>query len=150
MFGIKRMIAAAVLASVLTGSIAWKLHDFSVARLKEKHRQALDLQKADLQLECAAEKAITTEVSREYQKKLADLGKRAAAKRLRPQACVPVIAAGPAGGHHATPGPDALRPAAGVDPAALDALAADAEADRLKLLGCQQFIRDTWKLKAGP
>lgn len=143
-------IATAVLSALLTGGVAFKLHGWRVASIELKHQKALGLQKAALERECAAEKAITTEVSREYQKKLADLGKRTAAKRLRAPACVSVITSGPAGGHHAGTGSDALRRADGVDPAALDALANDAERDRLKLIGCQRFIRETWQLKAGP
>lgn len=146
----KIAIAAAVLSALLTGGVALKLHSWRVASIELKHQQALEKQKTALERVCAAEKAITTEVSREYQKQISDLGKRAAAKRLRKQACVPVVAAGPAGGHHAGTGPDPLRRADGVDPAALHDLAGDAERDRLKLIGCQRFIRETWQLKAGP
>jgi hypothetical protein len=89
--------------------------------------------------QCAADKQITTEVSRDYQNNLAALRTRLAAHRMQPDRCISV--AGAAAGHDATAGAAVDAGSHGVSSGALIEFAGDAEEYRLRLIACQRFVR---------
>lgn len=88
--------------------------------------------------QCAADKQVTTEVSRDYQKNLAALRSRLAAHRVQPDRCIAV--ARPATGHDAASGTGVAAGSNGVSSGALIEYAGDAEQYRLQLIACQQFV----------
>lgn len=125
------------LAAFLAGlSLGWYIH----SRIAESMlKSALASQQEALVKQCEDDKKITTEVSREYQNKIADLNSRVAALRMRPAKCLPVTK--PAAGYDGkTSGTEPIRPH-GVDAGFLIDYAAEAEKYRLQLIACQEFVR---------
>jgi hypothetical protein len=88
--------------------------------------------------QCAADKQVTTEVSRDYQKNLAALRSRLAAHRVQPDRCI-AVARTPTG-HDAASGAGVATGSNGVSSGALIEYAGDAEQYRLQLIACQQFV----------
>lgn len=130
----------AILAGVLVSALAFGLHRLDVYRIEALHRQQLANQKAELDAQCAADKALTKEVSRDYQTRLASLADQLArARRVRNTCVVPTTQ--PTDGRDAAPGAgEPVRPHVGVPADALLDYAAEAERYRLQLLSCQEFI----------
>lgn len=87
-----------VLAAIVTAAIAWMLHSLDVQRIESKNRAALATQQAALEEECALNKRITEESSREYESKINALNIRLNnSRRMRENYCIVPIA-GPTNG----------------------------------------------------
>lgn len=117
------------------------LHNIDARWTKARHAQELADQKVGLEAQCAADKAITQEVSHDYQARLAALADQLArARRLRNTCVVPTTP--PTRGRDAAPlAGEPIRPHVGVPADALLDYAAEAERYRLQLLSCQEFVR---------
>lgn len=140
-------IAAAATAAVLVGILAWNLHGWSVNRLEARHAKAMAEQAQSLNAECAKDKQLTSEVSRELQNQLADARTQLnAAKRVQQNRCVPTPAR-PAAGHDAAPGDKELHQSNGIYADSLLDFAYDAEVVGRQLDSCQSFIVKTWASK---
>lgn len=132
-------------ASLLTLAVCYGLHTISVGWIEAKHSKELTEQKTVLTAQCEAAKAITEEVSNDYQKELAARDASLAdARRLLSQRCTAAVVGLPASGHHGSSGSD--KPSGSNDSGlridaneALD-IAAEGEKYRLQLIGCQAFI----------
>lgn len=126
-------------------AVAWMLHSIVTSGIESKHRAELVAQAEALNSKCAEDKKITEEISNAYEAALSDLNsKYDALVRLRPRRCVAVSASKPPSGDHATSAGGELPRQDGVTSGTLYEYARDAEQVRLKLLGCQDFIRNTW------
>lgn len=132
------------LSAVLTGIVAFGLHSVSVAFINASHEREIAKQKTVLTQQCEASKAVTEEVSYEYQKQLA--GRDAAladARRLLNRQCAAVVV-DTASGHHGSSGAGKSSGSNDggfrADANELLDIAAEGEKYRLQLIGCQTFI----------
>lgn len=138
------LIIVSIVASIITGALGFGLHKLDVARIEAKYTHKLEKQAKGLRQQCEREKAITTEVSRDYQKDIDRLNKRLSARRLqRPAACV-AVAAGTAGGRDGTARSATDGRTHGIDAQSLRDFSGDAETYRLRLIACQAFVDKTW------
>lgn len=136
----------AVLAAAATFWLTLQWHQNVVHKLEKRCETALTKTLADAQAQCLKEKQLTTEVSNELQTQLTDLRSQlAAAKRVRPQSCVPVVTR-PAGGHDGQAGDAQLPDPHGITSDALLDFAYDAEVVGRQLDSCQEFVSKVWKL----
>lgn len=131
--------------ALLTGFVAFGLHTLAVNRLEASYERKLQDQKTVLTEQCEGSKAITEEVSSEYQKKLADRDSALAnARRLLRSKCATPVVVSPPTGHHgsACEGEPSGQDAGGLRADANDLIdiAAEGEQYRLQLIGCQSFI----------
>ena len=140
-----------ILGAIIISAIAFALHQWRMDAAEAAHKaaqeEALKAQAKTLQAECAKEKQITQEISHDYQNQLTDLAAQlAAAKRVRPPACLPVYVAKPAPGRDAGNGAGYVAGDAINSDALLD-FAATGEKYRRQVNACQEFIRRTWAAK---
>lgn len=144
-----KWILSATVSTIATAGLAYLLHTVDVDRLEAEQRQAIIDQKTADTKSCNDDKAITEGVSHAYQDKLSALTDQLnTLQRVRPNVCIH-IAAKPAAGHNAASGTTKPADTHGtVDSASLYDFAGESEKYRLQLLGCQQFINETWKEKA--
>ncbi len=119
------------------------LHYSHVWWIKHSYEGELASQKTALIAQCEADKAITNEVSHEYQTHIAALDARLATLRLRPAHCVPV--SNPSPGCNAAAGANKPIGQDGVDSRVFLDFAAVAEKYRLQLIGCQSFVNKTFR-----
>lgn len=140
-----------LLAFVLTAVIAFSLHSWDVDRINAKHKLALkDAVEAATKAandECAKDKQITTEVSNEYQNKIANLTVQLnRIKRLyNSSKCVPITR--PTERRDAAPSEGKPAGQSGVSSGWIVDIAGEGEQYRLQLLACQDFITKTWAAK---
>ena len=127
-------------SSFATFAFCFMLHKIDMSFVNAAHLRNIAVAETKQIVICNQQKAITTEVSHDYQSKIADLNRRVSQlKRVR--SCVP-IEGSPATGHDAAGG-NKLHGPHGVPSDALIDFAAEAEQTRLKLNACQSFIRKT-------
>jgi hypothetical protein len=126
-------------------ALAWVMHTAHVSVLERRHEAAMAEQSKTFAEQCAQEKKITQEVSRDYQTKISQLRTDLAAvsKRLR-QTMPNMQPTDPTGGRDAAPSRPKYVAKNGADIDALVGFAAEAEGYRLQLTACQQFIAQTW------
>lgn len=133
------------LSALLTALIAFGLHTLAVSWIEASYERKLTEQKTVLTEQCAASKAITKEVSDDYQKKLTarDASLSDARRLLNRKCAAPVVVSTPTG-HNGSP---VQGQPSGQDDRALRAdandlidIAAEGEKYRLQLIGCQTFI----------
>lgn len=144
-------IAAAALAMLITGYVSHVWHGWATDRLNASHAAAMAEQVTLLRKECDTAQNLTKGVSSEYQKKNTRLSAELArVKRLyggEAARCVPV-ASNPAGHSGAATGAVVSGAhgvaASGITSGALIDYAGDAEQVRLRLIGCQDFVRRVW------
>ena len=131
--------------ALLVGLIGFSLHTLAMNHQKASYELKLSEQKVTLTKQCEASKAITEEVSSEYQKKLSERdASLARARRLLNAKCAaPVVVSSPTGHHD----PAVQGKPAGQDASSLRAdandlidIAAEGERYRLQLIGCQTFV----------
>jgi len=133
------------LSALLTGLIAFGLHTLAVSWIEASYERKLTEQKTVLTEQCAASKAITKEVSDDYQKKLTDRDAALAnARRLLNRKCAAPVVVNTTTGYNGSP---VQGQPSGQDDRALRAdandlidIAAEGEKYRLQLIGCQTFI----------
>jgi len=132
-------------ASLLTLAVCYGLHTISVGMIEAKHEKALTEQKTVLTAQCEAAKAITEEVSYDYQKELAVRDTSLAdARRLLNNKCTASVVGIASTGHHGSSGSD--KPSGSndsgirADANELIDIAAEGEKYRLQLIGCQAFV----------
>lgn len=136
----------ALVAGFATWWVMLQWHDNQVHKLETKHEQALTKALADASAQCLKEKQLTTEVSNGLQTQLSDLRSQlAAAKRVRPQSCAPVVTR-PTSGHDGQAGNTELPDPHGITSDALLDFAYDAEVVGRQLDSCQEFVSKVWKL----
>ena len=143
-------IVAAILSAAFVAVVGFVLHDVSMSRATAKYKNDLQAAQESLKADCQKDKQITTEVSHDYQTQIAGLHDQlAAAKRLRPSACIAVRPAQPAAGRDAAPVDGELsNPYAGVNSDDLLDFAFDAEEVGRRLDACQSFIRKVYDAKS--
>lgn len=136
-------IRIVAIGSLLVGVFGFGWHvrgEFDASRLKSQ----LAAQEKAIVAKCEADKKLTSEVSNDYQQKIAALNRRVGKlRRLQSSACVPV--AGTPGGHDATTGASELPRPHGIIAGSLYDFGSDAEQIGLRLDACQEFIRKVWK-----
>jgi len=93
---------------------------------------------------CKDAMAITTKVGVEYETKISRLNGKLRAIRLRPAICVP-LASSTASGDNASAGRNQLAGTHGIDAGQLLEFAGDAESYRIRLISCQDFVRQVTK-----
>lgn len=131
-----------VLGGIGIVSIAWMLHSLDVNRIEANHREELSAQAKAQFEQCRAEKAITEEVSNDYQKKLASLtASYNSLRKLYNGRCVAVSNTESTVGHNAASAGSQLSGSHGIYAGYLIDFAYDAEQVRLRLIGCQDFVR---------
>lgn len=138
------------IVAVVVGGLALAAHKVDMFFVEKKHALELKTQSEKLVARCEAEKKITEEVSNELQSKVSSLDARLASiKRLRPDACLSVLA-DPARKHDdAAHNAGLPRQNGEVSSAALFDFARDAEEVGLRLDACQGFVKKTWTLAHG-
>lgn len=140
------------LSALLTAFTAYGLHTLAVNLIEASYERKLEDQKTALTAQCEASKALTQEVSNEYQKKLAarnaDLTR---ARRLLDKKCPVSVTTTPACGYNGGPGSaKSGQPNAGglgADANELIDIAGEGEKYRLQLIGCQDFVRKSLSLQ---
>ena len=132
------------ITAAITAVVALGLHEIDVSFIKAGQVNALQSLQSALVSQCNADKKITQEVSHDYEIQIASVNARLDSLRQHPT-CVP-IASTTTGNNAAT---NLTRPNKpnGIDSSALYDYAGDYAKERLKLIGCQKFITDTWKEK---
>lgn len=134
--------------AVIVILFGWKYHAWALERAEVRHQKELASYAEQLRAECARDKQITENVSREYQNTIANLSSRVAAlKRVQPKTCVPVSTPEPSTGRDSAPGNAGLPKPYGVTTDALYDFAADAERVGLKFDACRNFIAEVWQAK---
>lgn len=107
---------------------------------------AIAAQYKTLTEQCAADKKLTEDANVKYQSELDALNSRLTAVKLRkPARCVPVAIASKR--PDATAAPAKLLGPYGLDSGWLYDYAGDAERERLKVMGLQEFIRKVWSTR---
>lgn len=150
--GWQAYVLVALGTALLTGAAAYKLHSMDVVAIEaardRQETQALAVVQSKLISQCQADKAITEQVSNEYETSIATLNKRLAdIKRVRPASCIAIKPLSPAraiSGPHAGTGTGVDAGPHGIDSEWLYDFAAEAEQYRLRLIGLQAFVKRTW------
>jgi len=134
--------------AVAAFALSFLLHTVDVNRIESNHRAEMAKQKTDLETAFAADKKLTEENSRAYQKQVSNLTRKLAdAKRLLPSRCVvPVTGQASGGNRGATGGINARLD--GVSSDALIDYAGECERYRLQVISLQDFINQVWEGKA--
>lgn len=137
-----KIVAGVVLIAAL---VSGYFYVQNVKADRDRYKTERNAARADHK-QCKADQKLTSEVSHDYQTKIASLNRQLAdLKRVRdnPQCVVPT--AGAAGGRDDAPG--AGKPAGphGVRTEWLLDFAAEGEQYRLQLMSCQDFISRTWQ-----
>lgn len=138
-----------IAASVATFCICFLLHTVDVDRIEHKQAKALTDQATQLTLACIADKQITEGVSNEYEKKITNLNKQLAAKRMQSPHCIVPVTITPIR-LDAKAGTDQHGGQNGVTDIALFDFSGEAERYRLQVIGLQDFLCKTWKAKTQP
>ena len=139
-----------ILAVAVTLSVCFFLHSIRVDWIEVRHEKEILSLKDDMKKQCKSEKAITKEVSYEYQTKLADLRKRIdAARRLHKLSCIAITSDtaarhddGAAQGEHSGQGVSGNR---SISSESLITFLGEGDKYRLQLMSCQTFIERTWE-----
>lgn len=140
------ILLGAIPSALAALALAWLLHTVDVGRIEAQQRNALQEQATALQDKCDADKKLTEGVENDYQKQVNALNSAIDALRLRkPARCVPVRVAVPAKRPDAATPETKLPVGDGLGSGYLIDYAGRAEECRLKLIGLQGFIRDTWR-----
>lgn len=134
-----------ILSAILTAALALGAHRIDMMFVNADHAQALAEQSDTLIKQCNADKAITTEVSHDYQTQIADLNARLSQlDSMCGTTRVTVPAAKPATGRYGPAGNCQPAGTHGVANSALYSLAGEGEKYRLQLIACQSFVTKTW------
>lgn len=143
-----------IAAALFTAALGLILHTGAMDHEKLNQQHALSDQAsritATLNAACQKDKAITTEVSHDYETKISALNTQLAhLKRLRGPSCIPILtdapASNPARPDDAAQSRQHARPnGQGLNPEWLYDFAAEAEHYRLQLISCQNFLTQTW------
>ena len=133
-----------ILAAIVTAATAWMLHSVDVQRIESKNRAALATQQAALEEECASDKRITEESSREYESKINALSVRLNnSKRMRENYCIVPIASPTNGGLGVAPAGGHVR-SHGVPVEEFYDYAGTCERLRIQVISLQDFIDKTY------
>lgn len=147
-FILGRWQIVALLAFLATAGAGFAIHKVSVWITDLRHQHEIARLQETMNKQCEADKALTSEVSNAYQKQVADLNRRVAAyKRMHKPTCIAVTSRA-AIGHNAASWPEPAGRDDGINSEALIDYAGKQEDRYLRLLGCQDFIRKTWKAKS--
>lgn len=134
-----------LLISFLAGfAVAWLIHMQTVHWAELKHEKALAAQvKADREI-CESSKRITSNVEQNYESQIATLSADLQRLRNTPTKCVPVArTASKSDGATSTKKPGNAD--GGITDIRLYEFAGECEQDRLKVIGLQDFIKQTWE-----
>ena len=122
-------------------AICFLLHKVAIYRLEAKHLEALNAAVNKVVASCEEQKAVTEEISHDYQTKLAGLNKRIAdLNRLYRDTKVKLDNTGKTHGRNAAQIDKGLRIKDGVSVGDLLDYARDAEEVGIKLDSCQAFV----------
>jgi len=138
--------------ALLVGLTGFAMHTLAMNHQKASYERKLTEQKTVLTEQCEASKAVTEEVSSEYQKKLAERDSSLArARRLLNTRCEATVVVHTPTGYNGSYGEGK---SAGQDDRSLRAdandiidLAAEGERYRLQLIGCQSFVEKSRSLR---
>ena len=134
----------AVLAAL---GVAYMAHALDINRIEENHREEFAAQAKVLDAECAKEKAITEEVANDYQNQLTTLTDDYNALRVQYDGSVKIKSTDAASCNYEGSPSGQLSSEDGIPAQELIDLARDAEEVRVRLIGCQSFIKKTWTLE---
>jgi hypothetical protein len=134
-----------VLTAIATALVCFGIHSIYMGFVDRAHETALKNQATNLNTQCEAAKAVTEEVSNELQNTLALRDNAlAAARRMLNKHCSAPVVVNTSAGHDDKTEAGKLRLQNGesiiADGNELLDIAADAEADRSRLIACQIFV----------
>lgn len=135
-----------ILTFIVTLGIGYLIHSIDVDAINAKHEADIASTKAALEASCLKDKQLTEKVSNEYQTSIINLSNELAALKLRGSSCIVPIAKS-SDGHHGSPAKSKHVKRNGITSGSLYDYAGKAETYRLRLVGCQSFIRQTWTAK---